>query len=155
MGLVLKIQKCREDVILPEVTNQNAGIDLRVLTEDGQSVTIQPHEAFKFRTGIKMDIPEGYYIEVLPRSSTGVKKNLRLLNTAGILDEGWKGETLLFVENTGEFPVTVENNERLFQMILHKVYPVIIQEVDKVGTSERGEGGFGSTNYDKSGKRVL
>lgn len=155
MSLVLKIQKCREDVILPEVTNQNAGIDLRVLTEDGQPVTIQPHETFKFRTGIKMDIPEGYYIEVLPRSSTGVKKNLRLLNTVGILDEGWKGETLLFVENTGEFPITVENNERLFQMILHKVYPVIIQEVDKVGTSERGEGGFGSTNYDKSGKRVL
>jgi len=149
------VQRCRDDVILPEVTNQNAGIDLRVITDDKQPVTIQPHETHKFRTGIKMDIPEGFYIEVVPRSSTGVKKNLRLLNTVGVLDEGWKGETLLFVENMGNEPVIVENNERLCQMILHKVHPVRICEVDHVGTSERGEGGFGSTNFDKNGVRVL
>ena len=153
--ILLNIQRCREDVILPEVTNQNAGIDLRVITEDMQPVTIQPHETHKFRTGIKMDIPEGFYIEVVPRSSVGVKKNLRLLNTVGVLDEGWKGETLVFVENMGNEPVTVENNERLCQMILHKVYPVDINEVEQVGESERGEGGFGSTNFTKEGVRVL
>ena len=153
--IILAVQRCRDDVILPEVTNQNAGIDLRVITDDKQPVIIQPHETHKFRTGIKMDIPEGFYIEVVPRSSTGVKKNLRLLNTVGILDEGWKGETLVFVENMGNEPVTVENNERLFQMILHKVHPVRIYEVDNVGTSERGENGFGSTNFDKNGVRVL
>lgn len=153
--IILNVQRCRDDVILPEVTNQNAGIDLRVITDDRQPVTIQPHETHKFRTGIKMDIPEGFYIEVVPRSSTGVKKNLRLLNTVGVLDEGWKGETLVFVENMGNEPVIVENNERLCQMILHKVHPVRIYEVDHVGTSERGEGGFGSTNFDKNGVRVL
>ena len=153
--IILAVQRCRDDVILPEVTNQNAGIDLRVITDDRQPVIIRPHETHKFRTGIKMDIPEGFYIEVVPRSSTGVKKNLRLLNTVGVLDEGWKGETLVFVENMGNEPVTVENNERLCQMILHKVHPVRIYEVDHVGTSERGENGFGSTNFDKNGVRVL
>ena len=153
--ILLNIQRCREDVILPEVTNQNAGIDLRVITEDMKPVIIQPHETHRFRTGIKMDIPEGFYIEIVPRSSVGVKKNLRLLNTVGILDEGWKGETLVFVENMGDEPVTVENNERLMQMILHKVSPVHINEVEQVGESERGEGGFGSTNINKYGERVL
>lgn len=144
-NLVLNVQRLREDVILPEVTKQNAGIDLRVITDDKNPVTIQPHKTHKFRTGIKMDIPEGFYIEVVPRSSTGVKKNLRLLNTVGVLDEGWKGETLVFVENMGEEPVTVENNERLVQMILHRVYPVQVVEVEQVGISERGEAGFGSS----------
>ena len=144
-NLILSVQRLREDVILPEVTKQNAGIDLRVITDDKNPVTIQPHKTHKFRTGIKMDIPEGFYIEVVPRSSTGVKKNLRLLNTVGVLDEGWKGETLVFVENMGEEPVTVENNERLFQMILHRVHPVQVIEVEQVGTSERGEAGFGSS----------
>ena len=146
MAILLQIQRCREGVILPKVTTGNAGIDLRVLTQNNEpSVTINPGEFYTFNTGIKMNIPEGHYIEVVPRSSTGIKRNLRIKNTVGVLDSSWKGETLVAVHNFGPTPVIVENNERLCQMILHKIPTVYITEVNDVGTSERGENGFGST----------
>ena len=141
----LGIMPVRDDVIIPEVSEGNAGIDLRVITENKQPVTIEPNGTYCFRTGIKMNIPKGYYIEIVPRSSTGIKKNLSLLNTVGILDSSWKGETLLFTRNNGSEPITVLNNERLFQMIIHKVHKVKISKVDNVGISDRGENGFGST----------
>ena len=142
----LGVKLCRKGAMLPEVTEGNAGIDLRVLTANGEeSVEIVPNGTYTFYTGIKMDIPEGYYIEVVPRSSTGIKKTLRLMNTSAVLDSSWKGETLVAIHNFGQKPVTVLNNERLCQMILHKVEPVRIEEVDDVGDSERGEKGIGST----------
>ena len=144
--LLLQIQRCRTNAILPEVSEGNAGIDLRVLTQNNEpSVTIAPGGFYTFNTGLKMNIPEGYYIEVVPRSSIGIKRNLRIKNTVGVLDSSWKGETLVAIHNFGPDPVTVENNERLCQMILHKVPSIIIKEVDNVGTSDRGENGFGST----------
>ena len=144
--LLLQIQRCRENVVLPEISEGNAGIDLRVLTKNNEpSVTLRPGEFYTFNTGIKMNIPEGYYIEVVPRSSTGIKRNLRIKNTVGILDSSWKGETLVAIHNFGPEPIVIENNERLCQMILHKVPQVEIVEVNDVGTSSRGENGFGST----------
>ena len=139
------VKLCREGAQLPVFTEGNAGADLRVLTHDGNSVEIMPNDTYIFFTGIKMDIPEGYYIEVVPRSSAGIKKHLRLMNTCGILDSSWKGETLVAIHNFGKEPVTVENNERLCQMIVHKVHDFQFVEVDDVGTSDRGEKGIGST----------
>ena len=140
------VKLCREGAQLPVVSKGNAGIDLRVLTQNGEDkVEILPNSTYIFNTGIKMDIPDGYYIEVVPRSSTGIKKHLRLMNTCGILDSSWKGETLVAIHNFGKEPVWVENNERLCQMIVHRVNNIEIKEVDDVGTSERGEKGIGST----------
>ena len=140
------VMLCREEAQLPVVTSGNAGIDLRVLTQNGEpSIMILPNESYIFNTGIKMNIPEGYYIEVVPRSSTGIKKHLRLMNTCGILDSSWKGETLVAAHNFGKEPVFVENNERLCQMIIHRVHDVRIEQVSDVGTSDRGENGIGST----------
>ena len=139
------VQLCREGAILPEVSEGNAGIDLRILTDNGEPVTLLPNETRKFFTGIKMDIPNGYYIEVVVRSSIGIKKTLRLMNTLGILDPSWKGETIVALHNFGTTPVVVENNERVCQMIVHKVEDVEIKQVAEVGTSERGEKGIGSS----------
>ena len=144
--VLLQIQRCRPEAVLPEVSEGNAGIDLRVLTQNNEpEVTIEPGEFYVFNTGIKMNIPSGYYVEVVPRSSTGFKRNLRLKNTVGVLDSSWKGETLVAIHNFGPTPVVVENNERLCQMIVHKVPTVSIMEVSDVGSSARGENGFGST----------
>ena len=140
------VKLCREGAQLPVVSKGNAGIDLRVLTQNGEDkVEILPNSTYIFNTGIKMNIPEGYYIEVVPRSSTGIKKHIRLMNTCGILDSSWKGETLVAAHNFGNEPVIIENNERLCQMIIHKVHNVEIEQVDDVGTSDRGEKGIGST----------
>lgn len=140
------VKLCREGAVLPKVSKGNAGIDLRVLTKNGEpQVEIAPNETYIFNTGIKMNIPEGFYVEIVPRSSTGIKKHLRLMNTCGILDSSWKGETLVAMHNFGKEPVVVENNERLCQMIIHKVHYFEIEEVQDVGTSNRGEKGIGST----------
>ena len=142
----LGVKLCRKGAQLPVVSKGNAGIDLRVLTQNGEdSVEIPPNGTYTFYTGLKMNIPDGYYIEIVPRSSTGIKKHLRLMNTAAVLDSSWKGETLIAVHNFGTEPVIVENNERLCQMIIHKVHEFQIVEVDDVGTSARGEKGIGST----------
>ena len=142
----LGVKLCRERAQLPVVTDGNAGIDLRVLTQNGEAkIEILPNETYTFNTGIKMNIPDGYYVEVVPRSSAGIKKHLRLMNTCGILDSSWKGETLVAIHNFGKEPVWVEDNERLCQMIVHKIPSVQIEEVKDVGTSERGEKGIGST----------
>jgi dUTP pyrophosphatase len=143
--IILGIMRCREGVILPEISEGNAGIDLRVLTENGEPVVIQPNETHKFFTGIKMDIPEYHYVEVVVRSSTGIKKNLRLMNSVAVLDSSWKGETIVALHNFGHTPVTAENNERVCQMILHEVKRTKIVEVDNVGESDRGEKGIGSS----------
>lgn len=145
MSVLLGIKPCKEGVILPEISKGNAGIDLRVLTENGLPTVIEPNSSVKFYTGIKMNIPEGYYVEVVVRSSTGIKKNLRLMNSTAVLDSSWKGETIVALHNFGKEPVTVENNERVCQMIVHKVEDVVIYETDDVGTSDRGEKGIGST----------
>lgn len=140
------VKLCREGAQMPVASKGNAGIDLRVLTQNGEDkVEILPNGTYVFYTGIKMNIPEGYYIEVVPRSSTGIKKHLRLMNTCGILDSSWKGETLVAIHNFGTEPVIVENNERLCQMIIHKVHNLEIEQVDDVGTSDRREKGIGST----------
>lgn len=142
----LGVKLCRDGAQIPIISPGNAGIDLRVLTQNGEDkVQILPNETYIFNTGIKMNIPEGFYIEIVPRSSTGIKKHLRLMNTCGILDSSWKGETLVAMHNFGKEPVWVENNERLCQMIPHKVHTIEIEEVNDVGTSSRGENGIGST----------
>lgn len=150
------IHRCEEGVILPQITEGNAGVDLRVLT-GGEPVVIPAGDTHVFKTGIKMDIPEGYYVEVVVRSSVGIKKKLRLMNTVAVLDNNWKGETLIGLHNFGLEPVTVENNERVCQMLLKKdeARNVKIVEVSDVGQSNRGEAGIGSTNYNEKGERVL
>lgn len=141
----LKIKRCREDVVLPIVTEGNAGIDLRIITEDKGSVVFNPNEYKVVHTGIKLDIEEGYYVDVVPRSSIGIKKTLRLMNTIGVIDTSYKGEILLGLHNFGKEPVILDNNERVCQMIVRKVEDVVIEEAADIGTSDRGEGGIGST----------
>lgn len=141
----LKIKRCREDVVLPIVTEGNAGIDLRIITEDRGSIVLNPNEYKVVHTGIKLDIEEGYYVDVVPRSSIGIKKTLRLMNTIGVIDTSYKGEILIGLHNFGKESVILDNNERVCQMIVRKVEDVTTEEVDDIGTSDRGEGGIGST----------
>lgn len=143
----LCVQRVLDEAILPEISKGNAGIDLRVLTEDGEKVVIGPGGFHKFRTGIKVEPPEGYYIDIVPRSSMGCKKTLRLMNTIGIIDQTYRGELLIFVHNFGKVNVEVENNERLCQMVIRRDEAVDFRvlEVPEVSPTERGELGFGSS----------
>lgn len=143
----LKIKRMDPDVIMPSITEGNVGIDLRVLTDNCDAVSIEPGGFWKFHTGIQMEIPQGYYVSIKPRSSTGCKKTLRLMNTEGVIDSNYRGEVIVFIHNFGKDYVTVENNERLCQMVLCKDEnpSFVIEEVSELSSTDRGEGGFGST----------
>ena len=147
----LKIEKMFEDVILPEYKNDaDAGFDIHSYLYDEtekepvKSIKIYPGASAKINTGLKFQIPEGYYIELHLRSSAGVKLNLALKNTVGIIDEKFSEEVLIFVRNYGTEPVEILNGERIVQGILKKREQAKIVQVYKVEETERGAG-FGSS----------
>ena len=140
-----QVEKIKDEVILPQGHLKSAGLDLRVLTDNGKPVSLKPGESRKFHTGIKVAPPEGEYIEIHVRSSVGCKKHLALMNGTGIIDEDYRGEILVFLWNFGNEETVIENNERVCQMIFHKYKQYAPVLVDSVGDTERGEAGFGSS----------
>lgn len=121
----------------------DAGFDLSLnITE---SVTLQPDQTTKVGFGIAMEIPEGYFGLVVPRSSLA-KRNLMLCNTVGIIDSGYRGEILAFIRNVGTTEETLNPADRLFQLALIPVIQVAFNPVEQLSETARGEGGFGSTD---------
>ena len=124
-------------------TDNSAGIDLYCKC-DGNLI-IKPNETIKIHTGVHVEIPDGYFGAVYPRSSTGVKKHLMLANTVGIIDSDYRGELIIFFYNYGDESQVIENGDRLAQLIIQPYMKCEIRQVDELSTSVRGEGGFGST----------
>lgn len=121
------------------------GIDLKYNLE--KPVTIKAGEAIKIDTGIRVEIPKNNFGLIVPRSSTGCKHNLSLLNTVGIIDSDYRGDLITFVKNNGDKDFTVNDGDRLFQLIIipfTKCEINIINE-DDLSETERGEGALGST----------
>lgn len=138
------ILKIKTDGKIPSyATDHSAGIDL-YCKSDGD-IIIKAKETVKIHTGVHVEIPEGYFGAVYPRSSTGVKKHLMLANTVGIIDSDYRGELMIFFYNYGEKDQTIENGDRLAQLVIQPYMKCEIKKVDELADSERGEGGFGST----------
>lgn len=148
----LKIEKMYPDVILPSFKNEgDAGFDIRVRLPDcnpfcEKCIKIYPNQKISFGTGIKMDIPEGYNVELHIRSSVAIKHDLVLQNTVGIIDQGYKDEIIVCVRNVSKNTVyTIGHNERLVQGILRKKQYCNIIEVYSINKENDRGGGIGST----------
>ena len=140
----LKIKRVREDAMLPtRGDSKAAGIDLYACID--KPITILPNATVMIPSGIACEFPEGYFGLMLPRSSVGVKRKLTLANTAGVIDESFRGEIMMAFKNNGDVYQTIEPRERLAQLILLPYFTYNIVETDFLSTTERGEGGFGST----------
>ena len=140
----LKIKKMRDNAILPTRGDaEAAGIDLYACI-DG-STTLIPGATAMIPSGIACEFPKGYFGLVFPRSSVGTKRHLILANTAGVIDNSYRGEILMAFTNTGTQNQTIEPGERLAQMILLPYVTYNIVETDTLSETERGSGGFGST----------
>lgn len=124
-------------------TSGSCGIDLYCANKE--DIIINPNESAKIDTGLKIAIPEGYFGAIYPRSSTGVKKNLMLANTVGIIDSDYRGEIMVYFYNYGKIPQTIKNGDRLAQLVIQPYSRMEIELVDKLDDTDRGEGGFGST----------
>ena len=125
----------------------DVGLDL-ACTLDGQeyggTFTVNPGERRLLPTGIRIELPEGYWASIEARSSTS---KLGLIVPKGVIDEGYRGEMFAQIMNVGNEPVTIHDGDRIIQLILHKrhIKDFNIIEVDELSASERGEAGFGST----------
>lgn len=118
----------------------SAGFDLR----STESKEISPGERVLIKTGIKMEIPEGYELQIRPRSGLALKSGLTVLNSPGTIDSDYRGEIGVILINHGDKVLIVVRGERIAQGVLKEVSRVRFVE-GKVGETERGSGGFGST----------
>jgi dUTP pyrophosphatase len=124
-------------------TEQSAGMDLRAwLTAP---VTLQPLERKLIPTGISIALPQGYECQLRPRSGMALKRGLTLLNTPGTIDADYRGEIGVIVVNLSNEPQTIENGERLCQMVVARHETVDWEAVDTLDSTQRGAGGFGHT----------
>lgn len=117
---------------------------------------LEPNSRALLPTGIYLGIPEGYEVQIRPRSGLAIKKGLNLINCTGTIDADYKSEVKLPVVNQGLETIWIEDGERVAQAILNKVEQIEWKQVSGIADlsgSDRG-GGFGSTNYDKNGNYI-
>jgi dUTP pyrophosphatase len=131
-----------EGLPLPSrATAHSAGMDLVAAVD----VTIGPGERKLVPTGLKVAVPEGYELQLRPRSGLALKHGISLPNTPATIDADYRGELQVILINLGSEPFAVKRGDRIAQMLVQKVEPVRFREVDVLPESDRGSGGFGST----------
>lgn len=138
------VERCHDDVLLPTYANRyDAGMDIRSYID----ITIKPTETVIVPTGLKFAIPEGFEIQVRPRSGLSYKTGLRIANSPGTIDAGFRDEVGIIVTNTSnKESIEIKKNDRIAQIVLQRVPEIVFKEVADVTEigSNRG-GGFGST----------
>lgn len=136
----IKFKKLDPEATLPQaMTGGAAGLDLVCLNRMAVTPNRWSSKAAIIHTGLAMELPEGYYAEVVLRSSTGRDTKLRLANQVGIIDSDYRGEIMLYVENLGDHLEIINAGQRIAQLLIHKIEEVVIEEVtDELSKTERG-----------------
>ncbi|WP_425365046.1 dUTP diphosphatase [Fulvimarina endophytica] len=132
------------DIPLPAYQSAGAaGADLRAAL--GEDRHLGPGERSLVPTGFAFEIPDGYELQIRPRSGLAVLHGVTVLNTPGTVDSDYRGEVMVILVNLGTETFTIRRGDRIAQMVLAPVTRARMVEAAGIGTSERGEGGFGST----------
>lgn len=140
--MTVSFKRLSPDAVLPGYAHPgDAGMDLC----SAQSLTIPPGGRALVHTGLAMALPAGYEAQVRPRSGLALKRGISVLNTPGTVDEGYRGEIGVILVNLGDADFTVSKGDRIAQMVVAPVTRAQVVEVEELGDTDRGEGGFGST----------
>ncbi len=140
----MRVKKLNPKAKLPTYgTNQSAGADLYVCMEE--PVTIAPGDTAFLSTGIAIAVPEGYAGLVFARSGLGCKRGLAPANKVGVIDSDYRGEVRVALHNHSGQSQTVEDGERIAQLVVVPVLAPELVETEELDDTERGAGGFGST----------
>ena len=143
--IVVRFRKTNPDVILPQYETKGAsGCDVRAFLPEGPLV-IPSGEWRLVSTGLCPEIPLGYEIQVRPRSGLAFRNGVTCLNTPGTEDSDYRGEIKVNLINHSKTDFVVENGMRIAQFVIAKVENASFEVSDELSSSERGEGGFGST----------
>lgn len=124
-------------------TNASAGMDLRANLS--QPATLHPLERTIVKTGLFIELPVGYEAQVRPRSGLAAKKGITVLNAPGTIDADYRGEIGVILVNLSNEVFTIENGERVAQLIIARHERAEWEEAKELSDTLRGEGGFGST----------
>lgn len=124
-------------------TPLSAGMDLRASME--QSITLAPLERALVPTGLFVELPEGYEMQIRPRSGLAAKHGITVLNSPGTIDADYRGEIKVILVNLSNNPFEIVPGERIAQAVVAQHAHIEWEQVEQLGTTERGAGGFGST----------
>lgn len=122
-----------------------AGMDLYANLE--VSLTLQPLQRKLVPTGLFIELPEGYEAQIRPRSGLALKNGITVLNTPGTIDADYRGEIGVILVNLSDSEFTVNDGDRIAQMVIAKHECAVWEEVAELSDTDRGEGGFGSTSH--------
>lgn len=141
----VQITKLRENAKIPTRGSEKAaGYDLYACL-DSESIEIAPHTTVKIGTGLAVAIPDGYFGAVFARSGLAAKEGLRPANCVGVCDSDYRGEYIVALHNDSDLARTVNNGDRIAQLVVMPYLAVEFDEVESLDETERGAGGFGST----------
>ncbi|GAN80699.1 dUTP diphosphatase [Acidocella aminolytica] len=126
-------------------TKGAAGMDLLAAVQ--APVTIEPGKRTLIPTGFCIALPDGYELQVRPRSGLALKNGITVPNTPGTIDEDYRGEVGVILLNTGDTPFEITRGMRIAQAVLAPVVRAAWEEVDDLSETSRGAGGFGSTGH--------
>ena len=129
---------------LPEyATVHSAGMDLRANLD--VAITLKPLERKLVPTGLYIELPEGYEAQIRPRSGLAIKKGITVLNSPGTIDADYRGEICVILINLSSDDFVIEDGERICQMVIAAHAQAQWHQVEVLGETERGAGGFGHT----------
>ena len=127
-------------------TTGAAGADIRACLGNGEKMIIKPGERVLVPTGLSMEIPHGYEIQVRPRSGLSFKTGLMVLNSPGTIDSDYRGEVKVIIGNLGKNDEVINHGDRVAQLVLAPVVQAFYQVTNEsLSETARGAGGFGST----------
>lgn len=139
----VKILKMNDDAVIPSYAHDtDAGADVYSC----EDITIEAGETKLVHTGLKFEIPSGYEVQVRPRSGNSLKTKIRIANTPGTIDSNYRGELGVIVDNTGTEPINITKGFKIAQILIAPTPMMEFTVVDKLANSDRGEGGYGSTD---------
>ncbi|MBR1426543.1 MAG: dUTP diphosphatase [Paludibacteraceae bacterium] len=139
--MILKIINKSNNPLPRYESAQAAGMDIRCNLSE--PVTLQPLERRLIPTGLFIELPAGYEAQIRPRSGLALKRGLTVLNSPGTIDADYRGEIGVILINLGNEAQVIEPGERICQMVIARHEQPELEEVEVLGQTERGAGGFG------------
>ncbi len=142
--LNVKIVRLNKQALLPAyATAHAAGMDISACLE--APVTIESFTTALIPSGFALELPEGYEAQLRPRSGLALRSLISLPNTPATIDADYRGEVKVILINYGKEPFIVRHGDRIAQMVVARVEQVCFEEVEELGSTVRGDGGFGHT----------
>ena len=140
--MTVRFKRINPDAVLPAYAHEgDAGMDLSSAVD----ATVPARGRAMVPTGLAMELPPFYEAQVRPRSGLAAKKGITVLNTPGTIDSGYRGEVCVILYNTSDEDFRVAAGDRIAQMVVAPVTRAEIAEAESLDSTDRGEGGFGST----------